>query len=269
MQDKLINRLASLHITWWVLIGLIAWFVLGANAVENPSFSKGLSSMNEILVRTWLICRGGDHLLVLCWFLVLIVLSAILGVNLAACIYSRLMRSQNGRWPLKLWVFTAIHLLFALVMVLHGLEMFLGHKYPQQQLKSGQTAVLDSSWSITVHEVKFINDPELLKLKGQEARRAISRDRFDMQANFVKISLVSNNEPVQTGNIRMLAPMSHGGIHVILRGFEYGPKGLSARIRVVKSFLHTPFTIAYAMLIISMLIWFLLKIRHAPGELPA
>ncbi|MBA2883135.1 hypothetical protein HNR65_003496 [Desulfosalsimonas propionicica] len=67
----------------------------------------------------------------------------------------------------------------------------------------------------------------------------------------------------------MLAPMSHGGIHVILRGFEYGPEGITARIRIVKSFLHTPFTIAYAMLIISMLTWVLLKIRHAPGELPA
>lgn len=56
---------------------------------------------------------------------------------------------------------------------------------------------------------------------------------------------------------------------MILRGFEYGPEGITARIRIVKSFLHTPFTIAYAMLIISMLTWVLLKIRHAPGELPA
>ncbi|MFP4533279.1 MAG: hypothetical protein ACLFNS_11420, partial [Desulfobacterales bacterium] len=71
MKDKAINHLASLHITWWVLIGLIAWFVLGAKAIEIPSFSKGLSSMDEMLVRAWLICRGGDHLLVLCWLFVL------------------------------------------------------------------------------------------------------------------------------------------------------------------------------------------------------
>jgi len=266
MTDKAITRLASLHITGWLLVVLIAWLVLGAKVADMTSFSKGLASMNEILVRSWLICRGGDHLLVLCWLFVLLVLAAILGINLAACIYCRLTRAPNGRNTLRLWVFTAIHLLFGLVMILHGLEMALGQKYPPQQLKAGQTAVLDSGWSIAVHEVNFVNDPKLLELKGQEARHTISRERFDMQANFVKVSLVRNQQPVQTEAIRMLAPMSHGGMHVVLRGFGYGPEGVTATIRAVRSFLHTPFIVAYALLIISMLLWFLLSIRPIPKQ---
>ena len=264
MKDKAVNRLASLQITWWVLIGLIAWFVLGARAVEISSFSKGLSSLNEILVRTWLISRSGDHLLVLCWLSVLVFLAAMLGINLAACIYCRITRDQNGKNPFRRWVFTAIHLLFALVMLLHGLEMFWGQKYPQHQLKAGQTAILDSSRRIEVHEVNFVNDPKLLELEDQEARRTISRDRFDMRANFVRVSLVCNQKSVRTGKIRMLAPMSHNGMHVVLRGFEYGPEGITASIRVVNSFLHTPFTITYPMLIISMVIWLLPAIRPLP-----
>ncbi len=84
MNDKTINRLASLQTTWWLLIGLSVWFFLGAKAAGIPSFSRGLAGMNEILTRSWLISRGEDHLLVLCWFLVLIALAGILGINLAA-----------------------------------------------------------------------------------------------------------------------------------------------------------------------------------------
>ncbi len=148
-------------------------------------------------------------------------------------------------------------------MILHGLEMLLGQKYPEQQLTAGQAAILDSDWRLEVHEISFVNDPELLKLKKQEARQTISRDHFDMQANFVKVSLVRNQQPVRTENIRMLAPMSHDSMHVILRGFEYGAGRITARLRVVHSFLHTSFSIAYCMLIISMLIWFLLTCRPA------
>jgi small neutral amino acid transporter SnatA (MarC family) len=62
--------------------------------------------------------------------------------------------------------------------------------------------------------------------------------------------------------------MSHGGMHVVLRGFEYGPEGITTTIRIVTSCLHRLFTIIYALLIISMFLWFLLAILPAPGELP-
>ncbi len=260
-MDKTINRLASLQITGWLLIGLIAWFFLGAQAAGIPSFSQGLSGMNEILAGSWLITRGQDHLPVLAWLFVLIGLAGILGINLAACIYRRLPRPGNGRNPFRLWIFLAIHLLFGLVMLLHGLEMFLGHKYPVHQLAAGQTAILDSNWRLEVHTVNFVNDPELLQLEKQEARQRISRDRFDMQANFVRVSLLRDQERVRTEDIRMLAPMSHKGMHVVLRGLEYDGENITARLRVVESFLHTPFTIAYGMLIITMIIWFLLTAR--------
>ena len=66
----------------------------------------------------------------------------------------------------------------------------------------------------------------------------------------------------------MLAPLSHGRMHVILRGFEYGSQGVTARIRVVSSDLHTPFTIAYALLILGMLLWLLLATPRINSRIP-
>jgi len=136
-------------------------------------------------------------------------------------------------------------------MLLHGLETVIGKKFPQQTVQAGDSLDLDSSWSIHIKEVTYVNDPSLLQLDKHDARRAMTRESFDLQSNSVRIALVHKGDTVRTGDIRMLHPLHHAGFHVVLRGFAFDPQGIGATIKVVKSPLHTVFFAAYALLIAS------------------
>lgn len=259
MKNTIPEKLASLNITWTTLAALAIWFVLGKTAAGAESFSRGLSLMNQILVRDWLALRGADHPLVLGWFIVLAVLALVLGINLLFCLLRRLRQAAGSRRGAKFWVFVFMHAVFGLLMIMHGLETATGQKYPARQMLAGEERQLDSGASIRVREVIFVNDPELLLLDSREARHSIGRDEFDMQENRAVVTLSDNGREVVTGAIRMLQPLRRGHIHVVLRGFEYTPEGTAAKIRVVESFLHTPFLAAYALFIVGLAAYLVLS----------
>ena len=247
----LLDRFSSLHLTWWTITGLILWFVLGSLAASLPSFQAGLEGMNSLLLRSWLTSKGLEHPWTLSWLLALVLLAATLGLNLVACLWKRL-RMRNGTQKLRFWIFISLHLFFGLVMLLHGLETVIGEKFPQQTVQAGDSLDLDSVWSLHIKEVSYVNDPSLLQLDKHEARRAMTRDSFDLQSNSVRIALMHKKDTVHTGDIRMLHPLHHAGFHVVLRGFVFHPQSIGATIKVVKSPLHTVFFSAYALLIASM-----------------
>ena len=248
------KRLSSLYLTWWLLISLVLWFVLGSLAASVPAFQDGLSGMNAWLVRDWLASQGLRYPKVVLWLGILVLLAAALGLNLAACLWIRLQNALNIR-GLRLCIFLSMHLLFGLVMLLHGLETVIGEKYPQQTVQAGQVMDLQSGWEVHIREVIYVNDPRLLRLDKDQARRAMTRDSFDLQANRVHIALSRKGRVVAEGRIGMLRPLHHAGLHIVLRGFAWSRQGIGARIKVVRSPLHTAFFSTYALFIISLIIW--------------
>jgi hypothetical protein len=100
-----LDPLASLDLTGCCLAGIIGWLALGAYAANLPFFRKGLSGMDAVLVRDWLINEAARHPWVLAWLLVLLLLAAILGINLAACLWLRLVRTTAESRGLRFWFF--------------------------------------------------------------------------------------------------------------------------------------------------------------------
>jgi hypothetical protein len=229
------------------------------SAAALPSFASGLQEMNGSIVLEWLSTRGVKYPLVLVWFIVLMVLSATLALNVFACLWKGLVRTRN-RSGLRFWVFWSVHLLIGLVMLLHGLDMVVGKKYGPIHVQAGDEVPLDHGWSLQVHEVMYVDDPELLQLKGHQARQAMTRDRFDMQANAVRVSLARNGRQVSTGQTKMLQPLIHENMHIVLRGFSGQGHSTSARIKVVNAPLHRLFFVSYALLIASLAVWFIVNL---------
>ena len=251
--------LSSLELTWWLLISLVMWFVLGSSAASWPTFQDGLSGMNALLVYDWLRSRGIGYPWVLLWLGALVFLAAILGVNLAACLWKRIQNRHKAQ-GLRLWIFIAMHILFGLVMIVHGLETMIGEKYPKQTVQAGDVVLLSSGWKVHIKKVIYVDDPQMLRLDKQEARRAMTRDSFDLQANRVDIALSHQGQVVEKGHVRMLQPLHHAGFHIVLRGFAYSSQGVEAQIKVVSSPFHTAFFIVYALFITSLVIWLVLLI---------
>ena len=258
-KDRLLSTLSSLHLTWWVLIGFILWFALGIQAEKWPSFQEGLAGMNALLVRDWLGSQAQQHPLTLIWLMGLIVLALVLGINLVVCIWKRWTRNANGR-GLRFWIFLLVHMIFALVMLMHGLETVVGQKYPQQTVAAGERISLGQGWAVQVDSITYVDDPQLLLLDKHQARRAMSRDRFDMQVNSVRVNLMHHGRQVKQGTLRMLDPVHAGRVHVVLRGFAVGPEEILAKLRVVISPLHTVFFSAYALLILSLMLCLVLRL---------
>lgn len=260
------GRLSSLRLTWWILLGIIAWFVLGIKAAALDSFQKGLEGMNEVLVREWLIQSAQEHPWTLAWFSVLLCLAAILSLNLIVCIWKRIIYKNSEDLRLRYWAFLVLHICFALTILLHGMETIIGKKYPQKQVQAGEAINLDSSWKVRVDKVNYSSNPKFLQLNKDKARRAMSRERFNMKTNWVRIDLLHNGHHVKKGEIKMLEPLSCHSLHVILRGFGYHPEGIKAKIKVVKSVLHIPFLSVYLLFIFSFFAWLLLNLTYKQNK---
>jgi hypothetical protein len=255
----IISRLSSLVLTWWILLGTAAWFALGSLGTSYAPFEEGLSGLTALLVRQWLTSHGPAHPWTLSWLAVLLLLVVILGTNLIACLWKRVQKSSRNKGP-RFWIFMAVHILFGLVMLLHGLETVLGEKYPQQSVQAGDVIPLAAGWGVQIKDITYVNDLRLLHLERHAARRAMTSDSFDLQANRVRLSLVHKGKTVHAGTIRMLHPLEHAGWHLILRGFTSNGQKIGAKIKVVKSPVHKPFFIAYALLIVSLIASFLLSL---------
>jgi hypothetical protein len=252
--------LSSLDLSWWVLIFMILWLALGSLVSSDAMFQEGLSGMNELLVRKWLSSQGLEHPWTLSWFGVLVLLALTLGCNLAACLWNRVRNNTSIR-GLRFWVFIGLHIVFGAVMLLHALETVVGQKYPQQSVRAGEEVALSAGWTLNILDVVYVNDPALLRLTGQDARQAMTRESFDLEANCVHIALSREGQTRKEGKIHMLRPFEHAGYYVVLRGFVAGPDGVGAKIRVVNSPVHTPFLFAYGLLIGSFMAWLLLSVR--------
>jgi len=252
------DRLASLDLTGWCLAGIIGWLILGAQAAEIPSFKAGMSGMNATLVIRWLFMDALHHPWVLAWLVVLLMMSTVLAINLAACIWSRVAKTNREGRMLRFWLFLCMHLLFGLIMGTHGLEMVLGEKHPWQTVHAGDVYRPDSRWHATVHEINFVNDPEILNPDRGKRRQSMTRKHFSAQANFVRVSLMHSDRVVKSDDIRIMDPLVHGNVQVVLRGFEYGADGLSARIRIVNAPFHSIFFTIYILFILSLIAWLLL-----------
>jgi hypothetical protein len=254
-----LNAWASLGLTWWSLLGIIGMLYLGVYLAGYVFFENGLSAMNSMVVIQWIAKHSASHPIVLLWLILLVILAGVLAINLGACLYQRISNTwKNGR-GLRFWIFLTVHLIFGLVMTLHGLEMVTGQKHPWQNMLEGQSFNTDSGWGLKVDEIIFADDVSILKSERGRRRTAMTSDKFDVKANHVRASLLKNGKVVKSGEIRIMKPLVYENTRVVLNRFDHGPQGVSASLRIVNTPLHKLFFTSYLLLISALFIWFVVR----------
>lgn len=263
-MNRFWTPLASLHLTWWTFLALAAWFWLGMAAEGLSDFARGLKELNEQLVRSWLAGAAWHNPLVLIWFLILVLLAALLALNLMACLLQRWNAARPAKSLLRFWIFWSLHVCVGLLMLLHALDMCLGSKHLPVSLQLGQTIDLTPDWSLRLDDLHLALKKDLLHLTGEQARHALTRERFDLKKNWARVSLFRKARLLDTETITMLQPLRHGSTLVVLRGFKDSSQGLGVRLRLVQAPLHLPFFLVYALLLVHLAAWVLLRIRQEP-----
>ena len=250
------KRLASLEMTLICLGGLVVWLGIGAGMAVAPSFRDAFVEMNHHLIFQWLAGPAQEAPFLMVWFAVLCAWAALLFLNLALCLFMRLLpqasRSGKSRW----WLLFAAHILFGVVMLTHAAGLALGYKKDGLVLKPGQTVKWEHGWKLTLQQVVFKSDPELLKLNYRQARMQLSRERFPLGLNYAMVELSRDDQPLAQGRVGMLAPLVQNGLRVTLTKFMPPVSGETPGVSLVVS--SSPLTAlffgGYGALILGLLV---------------
>lgn len=252
----MIKKIASLYVTLAALAGMIICLLWGWVMGFTQAFRPVIRSMNDQLIIDWLISNSSAHPTVAAWFILLCLASAVLFVNLAACIVDRLWPwSQNGGGMRRI-LLLASHVLFAVIMLGHAASFITGFKYDQIKLSDNGVMPLEQGYELRVEKVIYVDDPELLKLEHKKSKRVLTREAFNRYENGAIVAIFKDGVKMLSGKAMLLQPVQKGQVTVSLTGMYIdesvenpAPGGTFA---VVKSPLNELFFGAYSLLIICM-----------------
>jgi hypothetical protein len=167
---------ASVQTTFWLLALATLFFVIGSAYFRFEN--KILPQLNFHLVQDWVRPFAMAHPWLSWWFLALLFVLLLLGINTAACSIDRLLRLLALRKKMSRFEFavtitpTLVHLVFILVLSGHLLSSFSG-SVETVSCAPGQVVTLPGGRSLQVLAVRFAThaQPAALagKLKGMSA----------------------------------------------------------------------------------------------------
>ena len=253
----MIRKLASIKLTFFSLVLLLAALGAGTGLTYMPAHAKTIRRISETLPLDWMISAGRDDVVVLAWFLVTCLFSVVLFLNVMACTGLRVAVVLQNRKSTRQWLFVIIHVMFAAVMLCHGLGMVLGFKHSRIELWPGDRYPFENGYGINLTAVTFGDDTEMLKADYQTRRSLMTRERFHPEQNTAHVMLTFKDEAIASGNVHILSPMTADGIQITITDFLYrqeaekNPVGVS--LVVAKNPVTPVFFISYILLILSLI----------------
>ena len=108
-----------------------------------------------------------------------------------------------------------VHVVFGLVALGHLGSFLLGYRYENVRLLEGKTFPLPDGYELTLANIHFVDNPEVLKRKPWK----LGPLEYHPEMNFVSAVLKHKGIPVSEGKISYLNPLSHGDIQITLKRF--------------------------------------------------
>ena len=218
------EQLSSMKLTTAILLLLILWFVWGIFLAKSDAYVSGFKIMNRTLAPAWFKSQDVFSPILTLWFLGLCFLMLALGVNLVFCSWTRMLGLLRGRRIKPKIVILIIHVFFGLVALGHFGSFMLGYRYENIKLNQGQTVSLPDGYAVTVADVDFRDDLQVLK----KSLRDLGPDQYHPQRNVLEAVLKHEGIPVANGAISFLHPLTHKDIQITLKRFT-PPKGRKSR----------------------------------------
>jgi hypothetical protein len=110
-------------------------------------------------------------------------------------------------------------MMFAVVMLCHGLSMIIGYKHSDIILFAGQTIRFDKDFVLSMNQIEFVDDPAILKAPYPDQRTLMTRENIHRDKNFAQFDLFNDAGIFASGRIYMLAPFRFGSIQITLTDF--------------------------------------------------
>lgn len=221
--------LSSLQLTTIVLTVLVFWFTWGILLARQDRFGPGFELLNSALVPAWFLQLGSIHPLLKLWLAGLCLGMVVLAVNLVFCSWTRLLKIIRIKLIMPKVFMLIIHVVFGLVVIGHFGSFVLGYRYDGIKLQQGQSFALKDGYVLTVTDVHFVDNPEVLGKSPKE----LGPDEYHHDANFAEVALIRNRKQVARGRIYFLRPLICKGIQVTLKRFT-PPVGIKGGNRTAR-----------------------------------
>lgn len=221
-MKKVSEQLASLYFTTIILVVLILWFAWGILLAQSNTFGHGFDVMNSTLAPAWFSRTQGLSLLMKLWFVGLCVVMAVLAINLVFCSWVKILKIIRIKLIMHKLVMLIIHIVFGVVALGHFGSFFLGYRYENITLQQGQSFSLKDGYMLSVKDVHFVDNPEVLTKPPKE----LSPDQYHHKANYSEVALSQNGKQLSSSRIYFLNPLTYKDIQVTLKRFT-PPKGIS------------------------------------------
>ena len=250
----MIQRLSSLQLTFGSLKGLCLLLALGVVLAYSPVYGPGIRAMSEGLVLDWIFQQGGRYPLLVAWFGIILGISILLFVNLAACVFKRIQDLAGNGLRMRQILFILLHIAFGLVMVCHGTGLGVGFKHSNVELGPGEAFDFAPDWRLVFEKAVFVDDPKMLRMGFKKARAMMTRERFHRRKNRATLSLLRNGELLGRGEAASLEPFKCGDIQIALTRFTISSDGQVGAFLVITRNPFVGFFFASYLLLILLLI---------------
>jgi hypothetical protein len=253
----MIKKLASIKLTFVALAGLVAILGVGVGLTYSQGHVGTIQSISEGIALDWLLGAGHADRVVLIWFAATCAVAAVLLFNVIACIGLQMVKLFQNNDILRKCLFVLIHVMFAVVLLCHGLGMILGYKYSPIEMWPEDSFAFEGGYEITVDDLMFGDDTAMLEANYKTRRSMLTRERFHPENNSAAVTLKYKGRIIRSDRVCILAPMIADGIQITLTDFIYdedkteNPIGIS--LVVAKNPITPLFFTAYVVLILSLI----------------
>ena len=240
----MIQKIASIKLTFFSLILLIVLMGVGVVLSLFPAYTNAIEKMNQTIVYHWIVNTWHENPLLTAWVLLVTASSAVLFINTACCSLTHQLQTALKTASVRRWSFFIIHFLFLMVLACHGITMVTGHKQDNIQLCPGQSHLFGDNYRIDMVDVTFADDLKFLTMKRKESRHLMTRKNIHPTLNYADIALFQNDSKLDSQRVFMLHPMRYKSIRVTVTKFiarrQNGQQTVGVNLSVTRN-IFTPF----------------------------
>ncbi len=208
--------LSSLRFMVVSSFSLVLWLVIGAVLGKTEVYKMAIvREMNDVLIRDWIFQEGAKNPVLCLWLIIVILIAGLLLVNIFLCTWNKLLDFAKIRMSLSRVLLLAMHVLFFVLVIMHGISFIWGYK-AKAGLSANGTLDLPGGTVLRVDEICFVDDPGLLRMD----RHSRTNEAFHWKENYARVSLMEGEQVLLTRELRHMTPLFYDGTQVSLFRFS-------------------------------------------------
>jgi len=250
---------ASMKFAFWNIVLLIVWLYIGsflAGGMHKHTFSQ----LNIMHLTEWCANFTDYSVAPVIWIVIFCLLGISIFVSAIVCTYQTLFKTLNNTsFFNKKFLLLSIHICFIFMLIIHGINMSIGAKYGQIQMRELDTIFLNDKISIHVNALHFADDTLVLMKQKKHSKIRYTKDNFSIEENYAEFSILEHDQLLHKGKAYFLKPFTASRYRITIEDFvlisDTDDIQIGVKIIFTKNHIIFLFFAIYTLFILLMLLY--------------